>query len=101
FLVANSLNNLMPTLYRSVYSLPLPEPLRAASMNNVAQVALLLVCASVIDRIGRRRWMMAAFAVGGALLAVLSVTSGSILWVMVLATLSYGIVGSNNAVVYL
>ena len=101
FLVANSLNNWMPTLYRSVYGLPLPEALRAASMNNVAQVALLLVCAFVIDRIGRRRWMMAAFVIGGALLAVLSVTSGSVLWVIVLATLSYGVIGSNNAVVYL
>ena len=101
FLVANSLNNWMPTLYRSVYGLPLPEALRAASMNNVAQVALLLVCAFVIDRIGRRRWMMAAFLAGGALLAVLSVASGSVLWVMVLATLSYGVIGSNNAVVYL
>ena len=101
FLVANSLNNWMPTLYRSVYGLPLPEALRAASMNNVAQVALLLVCAFVIDRIGRRRWMMPAFVIGGALLAVLSVTSGSVLWVIVLATLSYGVIGSNNAVVYL
>jgi MFS transporter, putative metabolite:H+ symporter len=101
FLVANSLNNWMPTLYRSVYGLPLPEALRAASMNNVAQVALLLVCAFVIDRIGRRRWMMAAFVIGAALLAVLSVASGSVLWVMVLATLSYGVIGSNNAVVYL
>ena len=101
FLVANSLNNWMPTLYRTVYGLGLPQALRAASLNNVAQVALLLVCAFVIDRIGRRNWMVAAFAVGAALLAVLSVASTGVAAVMVLATLSYGVIGSCNAVVYL
>ena len=75
FLVANSLNNWMPTLYRTVYGLGLQDALRAASLNNVAQVAVLLVCAFVIDRIGRRNWMMAAFVAGGVVLAVLSVAS--------------------------
>jgi MFS transporter, putative metabolite:H+ symporter len=101
FLVANSLNNWMPTLYRTVYGLGLQDALRAASLNNVAQVAVLLVCAFVIDRIGRRNWMMTAFVAGGAVLAVLSVASQSVATVIVLGTLSYGIIGSCNAVVYL
>jgi len=101
FLVANSLNNWMPTLYRTVYGLGLPQALRAASLNNVAQVAVLLVCAFTIDRIGRRNWMVAAFAVGAALLAVLSLADKGVVMVMVLATLSYGVIGSCNAVVYL
>jgi MFS transporter, putative metabolite:H+ symporter len=101
FLVANSLNNWMPTLYRTVYGLGLQDSLRAASLNNVAQVAVLLVCAFTIDRIGRRHWMVAAFVAGGAVLAVLSVAAHSVAIVMVLATLSYGIIGSCNAVLYL
>jgi putative MFS transporter len=101
FLVANSLNNWMPTLYRTVYGLGLQDALRAASLNNVAQVVVLLVCAFVIDRIGRRNWMMAAFVAGGAVLAVLSVASQSVATVIVLGTVSYGIIGSCNAVVYL
>ena len=101
FLVANGLNNWMPTLYRTVYGLGLPQALRAASMTNVAQVVVLLVCAFTIDRIGRRNWMVAAFVAGGALLAVLSMAAHSVAAVMVLATLSYGVIGSCNAVVYL
>ena len=55
-------------------------------MTNIAQVILLFVCAFTIDRIGRRRWVTASF-IGGA--------------VMILGTLSYGIIGSTNAVLYL
>lgn len=101
FLVANSLNNWMPTLYRSIYQLDLKDALFAASMTNVAQVLVLLVCAVSIDWIGRRPWMMAAFILGAGLMAVLSVTAHSVAAVMVLATLAYGVIGSNNAVVYL
>ena len=101
FLVANSLNNWMPTLYRSIYQLDLKDALFAASMTNVAQVLVLLACAFSIDLIGRRRWMMAAFILGALLMAVLSMTAHSVAAVMVLATLAYGVIGSNNAVVYL
>src|SRR3984893_8309306 len=100
-LIANRLHNWMPPLSRDVYGLALPQALRAASLTNVAQVAVLLVCAFVIDRIGRRNWMVAAFALGAVLLGVLSVTADGVVEVMVLATLSYGVIGSCNAVVYL
>jgi putative MFS transporter len=102
FLIANSLNNWMPTLYTSVYHLPLREALRAASMTNVAQVALLLCCALVIDRTGRKYWMMSTFGLGAILLSVLAFAhSQPVIWIIVLSTLSYGLIGSNNAVVYL
>ena len=58
YFVTNSLNNWMPSLYSTIYHLPLQQSLRAASMTNVAQVAVLLVCAFCIDRIGRRTWTM-------------------------------------------
>jgi putative MFS transporter len=102
FLIANSLNNWMPTLYTTVYHLGVAQALRAASMTNVAQVVLLLVCAMVIDRTGRKHWMMGAFGLGAVLLAVLAFGGTEHLsWVIVLATLSYGLIGSINAVVYL
>jgi putative MFS transporter len=102
YFVSNSLNNWMPSLYSTVYRLPLQQSLRAASMTNVAQVAVLLVCAFYIDRIGRRKWTVAGFIAGGAALAVLGLTGAqNINQVMVLATLSYGIIGSINAVLYL
>jgi putative MFS transporter len=102
FLIANSLNNWMPTLYTTVYHLGVAEALRAASMTNVAQVVLLLLCAMVIDRTGRKHWMMGAFGLGAVLLATLAFGgTQQVSWVIVLATLSYGLIGSINAVVYL
>jgi len=102
YFVANSLNNWMPSLYNTVYHLSLRQSLRAASMTNVAQVALLLACAFSIDRIGRRNWTVAAFILGGAMLAFLGMTGArDVLGVMILGTLGYGVIGSTNAVLYL
>jgi putative MFS transporter len=71
-------------------------------MTNVAQVAVLLVCAFCIDRVGRRYWTVASFIIGGIALAVLGFARAeSVLSVMILATFSYGIIGSINAVLYL
>ena len=102
YFVANSLNNWMPSLYNTVYQLSLRQSLRAASMTNVAQVAVLLVCAFSIDRIGRRNWTVAAFVLGGGMLAFLGIVGAQKVWsVMILGTLGYGVIGSVNAVLYL
>ena len=102
FFVANGLNNWMPTLYKTVYGLDLQSALRAASMTNIAQVVLLLACALVIDRFGRRNWTVASFVISGALLAYLGFFgANSVTSVMILGTLAYGVVGSINAVLYL
>jgi MFS transporter, putative metabolite:H+ symporter len=102
YFVANSLNNWMPSLYNTVYHLSLRQSLRAASMTNVAQVAVLLVCAFSIDRIGRRNWTVAAFVLGGGMLAFLGIIGAQKVWsVMILGTLGYGVIGSINAVLYL
>lgn len=102
YFVTNSLNNWMPSLYNTIYHLSLQQSLRAASMTNVVQVCVLIVCAFCIDRIGRRNWTVAAFLIGGAALAILGFTRAqSVLSVMILATFSYGIIGSINAVLYL
>jgi putative MFS transporter len=102
YFIANGLNNWMPTLYQSVYGLELQDSLRAASLTNVAQVILLLVCAFTIDRIGRRTWVTASFLLGGGLLAMLgSFGAANVVAVMVMSTLAYGVIGSTNAVLYL
>jgi putative MFS transporter len=85
-----------------VYHLSLNESLRAATLTNVAQVALLLGCAFTIDRIGRRAWTIVAFGGGTLLLVTLgALASQSVVAVIALVTLAYGVVGSVNAVLYL
>lgn len=102
YFVSNTLNNWLPTLYNTVYKLDLRQSLRAASFTNIAQVALLLACAFAIDRLGRRNWTVAAFASGAILLGTLGRADlHSVLGVAILATLSYGVIGSANAVLYL
>jgi putative MFS transporter len=102
YFITNGLNNWMPTLYNRVYGLSLDQALRAGTLTNIAQVVILLGCAFTIDRIGRRRWMTTCFIVGALLLGALgSAASGSLAAVITLVTLSYGIVGSANTVLYL
>jgi putative MFS transporter len=102
YFVSNGLNNWMPSLYNTVYHLGLKQSLRAASLLNVAQVAVLLVCAFLIDRTGRRSWTIASFVVSAILLASLGFGApASATRVMILVTLSYGVIGSANAVLYL
>jgi putative MFS transporter len=102
YFVANGLNNWMPSLYRSVYHLTLKQSLRAASLTNVAQVILVLISAFSIDRIGRRNWTAASFLAGAVLLAALGLTGAhTATSVIILGTLSYGVIGSANAVLYL
>jgi putative MFS transporter len=102
YFITNGLNNWMPTLYSTVYHLSLTQALRAGTLTNVAQVAILLGCAFAIDRIGRRRWTIAGFTAGAALLVTLGTFAAhSVTAVIVLVTVSYGIVGSVNAVLYL
>ncbi len=102
YFIANGLNNWMPTLYNTVYELELGTALFAASLNNVAQVILLLVCVFTIDRIGRRNWVAGSFVLGGAALALFGITGAQNPAVlMILGTLAYGVIGSTNAVLYL
>jgi MFS transporter, putative metabolite:H+ symporter len=102
YFITNGLNNWMPTLYHGVYGLSLDQALRAGTLTNVAQVTILFGCAFTIDRIGRRGWMAMSFVCGAMLLAALgSFAAGSVAAVIVLVTLSYGIIGSANTVLYL
>jgi putative MFS transporter len=102
YFVSNTLNNWLPTLYNTVYRLDLRHSLRAASLTNVTQVLLLLICAFCIDRLGRRRWTIACFVAGAVVLGTLGFAGAhGVLGVIAGCTLSYGVLGSANAVLYL
>jgi putative MFS transporter len=100
--VTNGLNNWMPTLYNTAYRLPLQTSLNAALMTNATQVLVLLVCIFVIDKVGRRAWMTACFVIGGLLLLPLGLFGADdVTRVIILVTLSYGVMSTVNTVLYL
>ena len=102
YFVSNTLNNWLPSLFNTVYRLDLRQSLRAASLTNVTQVLLLLICAFCIDRLGRRKWTIACFIAGAMLLGTLGATGAhGVPGVIIGCTLSYGVLGSANAVLYL
>ena len=82
----------LPTIYRTVFNLPVPEALRYSLISNVALIAGTLICAYMIDRAGRRATFTTAFACGGVALLVLwllGLTSGlTVAAVVIMATVA-------------
>lgn len=102
YFVSNGLNNWLPSLYKTVYKLSLSDSLHAASLTNVVQVILVVACAVLIDKVGRRRWVVAAFPVAAILLAALWAIGGkSPVNVMALGSSAYGAVGTITVLLYL
>jgi MFS transporter, putative metabolite:H+ symporter len=100
--VTNGLNNWMATLYTTVYHVPLRTALNVALLTNATQILVLFLCIVVIDKIGRRAWMTACFIIGGLLLVPLGVFGAEdVTRVMILVTLSYGVMSTVNTVLYL
>lgn len=66
FLVTYGLSTWLPSIYRTVFDVPLRTALQLATVGTVLQLGGSLSCALVIDRIGRRRLFVLSFA-GAAL----------------------------------
>lgn len=102
YFISNGLNNWLPSLYKTVYHLSLQDSLHAASLTNAVQVAVVIVCALVIDKIGRKKWAVGAFLIAGILLLVLfSNGATSAQSVMILGSSAYGVIGSITVLLYL
>lgn len=102
YFVSNGLNNWLPSLYKTVYHLPLEESLRAASVTNIVQVIGVFACAFLIDKIGRKRWATIAFLVAGLLLTTLWIvgakTPASVIYI---GSTAYGAMGTITVLLYL
>ncbi|MGG5832995.1 hypothetical protein ACQ4LK_23290, partial [Bacillus pumilus] len=51
YFVSNGLNNWLPSLYNTVYNLPVGDSLRAASLTNILQTVGVFACAFLIDKV--------------------------------------------------
>jgi putative MFS transporter len=102
YFVNNGLNNWLPSLYKTVYHLPLQESLRLASLSNVLSVIFVFVAALLVDKVGRRRWVICAFIISGLLLLTLYLSGASSVYaVMLLGSGSYAVMGTATILLFL
>ena len=92
----------MPTLYRTVFHLPLDVALRYQVLTNVVTLFSSFTCAMLIDLTGRRRWFVGAFLGSAlALLALWYIGPATPARVLLLGTLSNMCTGTMALAVYL
>jgi len=91
----------LPTIYRTVFKLPLDVSLRYGLITQAVGLLGTLVCALSIDYVGRRIWFALAFAGTTASLGVLaSLANPDATQVLVYMTISYLFASTINIGVY-
>jgi putative MFS transporter len=92
----------LPTVYRTVFKLPLDQSLRYGLITQAMGLIGTLICALAIDHVGRRLWFALSFAGAAAALAVLaSHPTPTAEQVLAYMTVAYFFVSSINIGVYL
>ena len=92
----------LPTIYRTVFKLPLDVSLRYSLITQAAGLIGTLICALTIDYVGRRVWFAIAFTAAAASLGVLAtVPSPDAMQVLTYMTIAYFFVSTINLGVYL
>lgn len=92
----------LPTIYRTVFRLPLDVSLRYGLITQAVGLLGTLICALAIDRVGRRPWFAVSFA--GATLAFAGLwleRAPSAEHVLAYVSISYFFISSINIGVYL
>jgi putative MFS transporter len=92
----------LPTVYRTVFKLPLDQSLRYGLITQAAGLIGTLICALAIDGVGRRLWFAVSFAAAAIALAALAAyptpTAEQVLTCM---TIAYFFISTINIGVYL
>jgi putative MFS transporter len=102
FLVTYSLSTWLPTLYRTVFNLPLETSLRLATFGTFMQLVGGITAGLTVDRIGRR-WLftVAFFGAGSALVFVWFLGLGSAMWFLICSGIAYYFAGLSVLGAYL
>jgi putative MFS transporter len=102
YLVANGMITWMPTLYQQTFNLPLQTSLFYGLLTFVAGVIAAVICAMLIDKVGRKKWYAAAFFLAAIPLVALALCGASTpLQVLALVALAYAIVQTITFSLYL
>jgi len=92
----------LPTLYRTVFKLPLEVSLRYGLITQAVGLLGTLICALTIDHVGRRAWFAISFAAATLALATLALfPAPSAEQVLTSMTIAYFFISTINIGVYL
>ena len=92
----------LPTVYRTVFKLPLDQSLRYGLITQAVGLIGTLICALAIDQVGRRPWFALSFVGAAVALALLASTpTPTAQQVLTYMTIAYFFVSSINIGVYL
>jgi putative MFS transporter len=102
YMINNGLVTWLPTLYKQVFQLPLQTSLAYGWITSGVGVIASIVCALLIDKVGRKPWYAAAFLVGAMPLLMLSCLGAtSATQVLILATAAYAVLQTIAFSLYL
>jgi len=102
YMVNNGLITWLPTLYTSIFDVPVKRSLGYGFLTTGCGVAASITCALYIDMVGRRKWYIFAFFGAAIPLASLALLGGkSALQVLVLASCAYAIIQTVTFSLYL
>lgn len=102
YFVNYGLTTWLPTLYSSIFKLPLQKSLLFGLITSCAGLLGTLVCALLIDAMGRKTWFTGAFIGGGIFMLIIWLKgAGSPGTVLLFASISYFFISSISLALYL
>jgi putative MFS transporter len=102
YMINNGLITWLPTLYTQVFHLPLQTSLGYGWITSAVGVVASVICALLIDKVGRKRWYVTAFLLAMAPLLTLTwLGATSAVEVLILATAAYAILQTITFSLYL
>ncbi|MGO4235492.1 MFS transporter [Pseudarthrobacter sp. YAF2] len=102
YMVNNGLITWLPTLYKQAFNLPLQTSLAYGWVTSAVGVIASILCALLIDRVGRKRWYSVAFLASTVPLVILTALGAvSATQVVVFASVAYAILQTISFSLYL
>jgi putative MFS transporter len=102
YLVTYGIAGWLPTVYRTVFKLPVAQALQYTMVTPVIGVVAALACALFIDKTGRKAWFAWSFLLGAIPLFVLAFgAAGTPFNVMILSTVSWFFITTISLGLYL
>lgn len=102
YLINNGMITWLPTLYRTVFKLPLQTSLAYGWITSSVGVVASIICALMIDKVGRKPWYAWAFILATVpLLALTALGATTAIEVLIFATTAYAILQTIAFSLYL